>query len=668
MNMSLTAIRFPRQVLVVSVSAALFSQPTLSETLTGGTPDQADVNTLVVVGQATSGLDNLIDQQELEKTQANSLSDIFRHDPAVNVGGAVSMGQKIYVRDIGEDLLNISVDGAEQAGAVFHHAGRINIEPELLKQVEIEAGAGSATAGPGALGGSVRFTTKDPEDLLKDGQNVGALLKAGYSSNGSGNKFSTTVYGRDSGGILSGMVSLVDSNFDNLEDGNGDEIPGSESDKSLGFVKLVANFDEAHRLSVSYEDLNERGDVLYKPELGNANNNVPEPTKGDRTTTIINYGWNPQDNELIDFSVNLYHTDNKQAREYTGTSYDGGVKSVGTTIENTSLLGNHKLIYGVNYRDDKSTLNDVDTSPYHFEETGEVWGVYVQDVVDVTDQLTVTGGVRFDDYHLEDVNGLEFDDDGVSPNLSANYALNDQWSVSAGYAEAFRGPEVKDAFKLSSASNDSSLKGEESHNTELGLNYDNDNFSLSAGVYKSVIENPIGGTVPWSKVAVNLEDDIKSKGVYLRAEYTMDRLQLGASLKKSKVEAGGETVTRYVYGSGAVSIGDTIQLDASYQFSNTFEAGWNMEYVRSIDDIKLQVGTDTLLTEKPSYTVHDIYARWLPTGNEDFSVSLAVNNLFDEQYLNHASVEDFEDNAGWAGIVGSPDPGRDIRLTLAYSF
>ena len=93
-----------------------------------------------------------------------------------------------------------------------------------------------------------------------------------------------------------------------------------------------------------------------------------------------------------------------------------------------------------------------------------------------------------------------------------------------------------------------------------------------------------------------------------------------------------------------------------------------MEYVRSIDDIKLQVGSDTLVTEKPSYTVHDIYARWLPTGNEDFSVSLAVNNLFDEQYLNHASVEDFEDNAGWAGIVGSPDPGRDIRLTLAYSF
>jgi len=99
--------------------------------------------------------------------------DVFRNETSVNVGGSVGISQKLYVRNVGEDLLNITVDGAEIAEAVFHHAGRVTVEPELLKRVEVEAGAGSAAAGPGALGGSVKFTTKDPKDLLKEGKNIG---------------------------------------------------------------------------------------------------------------------------------------------------------------------------------------------------------------------------------------------------------------------------------------------------------------------------------------------------------------------------------------------------------------------------------------------------------------------------------------------------------------
>ncbi|MDO6574968.1 Plug domain-containing protein, partial [Staphylococcus pasteuri_A] len=103
-----------------------------------------DMDALIIIDQITSDVDGQINQEQISSTQANDMADIFSQDAAVSAGGSVQMSQKIYVRNIGADNLNITLDGAEQAGAVFHHAGRISIEPELLKQVDIETGAGEA--------------------------------------------------------------------------------------------------------------------------------------------------------------------------------------------------------------------------------------------------------------------------------------------------------------------------------------------------------------------------------------------------------------------------------------------------------------------------------------------------------------------------------------------
>ncbi len=173
-----------KQTLLVTSLAAIFSSSTAFSQAQSTNEDINSLDMISVIGQATSGLDDVVSSEELEKVQANDLSDIFRKNPTVSVGGSVKSGQKIYVRNVGEDALNVSVDGAELAGAVFHHAGRVTVDPELLKRVEIEAGAGSATAGPGAIGGAVRFITKDPEDLLKEGESVGAIVKGSYFSNG----------------------------------------------------------------------------------------------------------------------------------------------------------------------------------------------------------------------------------------------------------------------------------------------------------------------------------------------------------------------------------------------------------------------------------------------------------------------------------------------------
>ncbi|MEF1231150.1 TonB-dependent receptor plug domain-containing protein, partial [Vibrio fortis] len=152
------------------------------------------------------------------------LNDIFRGDAEVSVGGSSGISQKIYVRGLEDTMLNISVDGAEQSGSLFHHQGRLSIEPELLKQVDVSAGAGRATNGPGALGGAIQFKTKDAHDLLHPNDSFGAQVKGGYYTNNDGYKVSTSLYGEVTEGLgLLASFGYVDGQ--NIKDGNGDSQP-----------------------------------------------------------------------------------------------------------------------------------------------------------------------------------------------------------------------------------------------------------------------------------------------------------------------------------------------------------------------------------------------------------------------------------------------------------
>src|SRR5690606_10437210 len=114
-----------------------------------------------------------ISERDLQQRQATDLEDALSLDPSITAGGSTGAAQKIYVRNLGEAMINVSVDGASQAGALFHHTGRIAVEPDLLRQIDVQPGIGSASEGPGSLGGSIRFQTKDPSDLLRPGQSWG---------------------------------------------------------------------------------------------------------------------------------------------------------------------------------------------------------------------------------------------------------------------------------------------------------------------------------------------------------------------------------------------------------------------------------------------------------------------------------------------------------------
>ena len=128
------------------------------------------------------------DRQELDRDNVNNIKDLVRYEPGVSVGGAGQRGgiSNYNIRGIDGDRILTQIDGVEIPNSFFNgpyaKTQRNYVDPEIIKRVEILRGPASALYGSNAIGGAVSYFTLDPDDIIKPGQDVGARLKAGYSS------------------------------------------------------------------------------------------------------------------------------------------------------------------------------------------------------------------------------------------------------------------------------------------------------------------------------------------------------------------------------------------------------------------------------------------------------------------------------------------------------
>lgn len=648
----------PRSALFVAMAAVTASPLAMA---------QEDTRSLepiqVTAEREAAGTDARVTAETLENYQADDLEDVFAGQPEVAVGGSLGIAQKVYVRGFEDTLLNVSIDGAGQGGSLFHHTGRLAIEPELLKQVEVQTGAGRATSGPGALGGAIRFVTKDPEDLLRPGEQVGALVRFGTFSNSDGYKVNSTLFGRLSDRWTT-LVSVSQSDHERFEDGDGNEIAGTDARQQLGFAKLVGQLPGDQTLKLSHEVRTDEGERPQRPQWVVSGFNSLYDLDGRRDTTTLNYGFRPSDVPLLNLDATVYHSENdiEQNVEDRWGRYFGFARSVGGDVHNTSYVGDLTLIYGVDYREDKVNAGYADDRRAE-EETADVTGVYLQNDWDLTRNLLLSAGVRYDRYQLDDNSDQRFEEEGVSPNASVSWEAVDGLVLRAGYAEAFRGPTTHDAFKLEGSSNDPDLEAEEARNTEIGFDYTYQNFTLGGEVYRSRIDNAIGDPL-FGPIRYENVGDLESDGYLITTGYQWQRLSAGLSFHHNDAEIDGAPLTVYEFNGLGNTIGDTWIADLAYRWNRNLEFGWQGRFVQGIDDLETSVGE----IDKPGYGVHDLFVNWLPTGNPDLRVTLTVKNVGDKQYIDHASNADYQHIPDYEGIVGMPEPGRDVRLGLAMRF
>ncbi|MDO8825401.1 TonB-dependent receptor domain-containing protein [Methylophaga sp.] len=609
-----------------------------------------------VTGNTITPETNSVTAEQIEKLQANDLRDLFSQSPEVTIGGGPGFAQKLYVRGIEDQLLSITIDGAQQATRQFHHAGRISIEPELLKRVEVNAGAGNALSGPGALGGSVKFVTKDPEDMLKPGEQFGGLVKGMFSSNTDSFKTNTSLFGRLTDD-WSAMVSYTQADVKNYKDGDGNEMLGTEADQEYLFAKVVGHLTDSQTVRLSYEKHEDEGERTQRPQWKVAGFNPLYPIESERETVTLNYNLNPIDNPYLDLGLTVYNTETEMFQNGRYGPFTGSGESVGFDLRNTSILGMHKVTYGVDYREDKTIAKEA-VGPNSKDES-TVKGIYIQDDIQLSDDLLLSAGLRYDDYELDnEFANTSYDENDVSSNIGLNYHFTDNWSVFASYAEAFKGPLAQDAFKIGFTSNAPDLKPEKAKNVEFGVAYESLTWFGSAKAYRSEIQDVIGVSPLNSRLFVNL-GDLESDGYILELGRRWDSVMARISYHYNDAEVDGVKANAYDHNGIANTVRDTLTASLDYQYDPQWSFGWNARFVKGNKVDSRVIGE----ANQPGFGVHDLYAQWMPSTTKDVRIALTVRNVFDKNYIDHSSVADYE-----PVLSGYEEPGRDVRLSVAWQF
>ena len=179
----------------LALSALLPSSRAVAAPAPEPSPDATLLDAVIVVATRNEGAIadapatvSVVPRVEIERTQAQDLRELFRYEPSVTVvGGFGRFGLgDVRIRGLGGNRVQLQVDGVNVADSFnigsFSNADRDAVDVSILKQAEVLRGPASALYGSDALGGTVRFVTLDPVDLLPGDDGFAGRVRAGAAS------------------------------------------------------------------------------------------------------------------------------------------------------------------------------------------------------------------------------------------------------------------------------------------------------------------------------------------------------------------------------------------------------------------------------------------------------------------------------------------------------
>lgn len=500
-------VSFKRSLLAVAVMSAATAayaenkDDTIVVTASGFAQEMRDAPASITV----------ITKEQLQNKPAANLIDMVKDVEGVSVIGG-SLKPDISIRGLSGDYTLIMVDGRRQNsresrpnGSGGYEAGFIP-PVEAIERIEVIRGPMSSLYGSDAMGGVINIITKAVADEWHGSMGMGGIIQ---ESKDYGNSANTDFY--VSGPLIKDKLGLqVYGGLNYRREDHLQEGTPRKDDKNITaklaftpiegqkFLAEVGRSTQEHTSTPgkSIDETTTRGGIVQKnnkSEVHNNRNHWALTWKGD---------WDEINSELSVYQENTIRKTNtgkwNKVSEDWIMAYEARQPEVTNTVVDgkvTAFLPSNVLTVGGQYQyaklKDDSVIKNKQTVTEKM--TADQKALFVEDEFSVTDDLTLTGGLRMDDH--------EFYGKHWNPRAYAVYKLTDEITIKGGVAKAFRAPTLRELSPNFGTSTQGGaaimygnrdLKPETSVTEELGIAYDHESgFSVSATLFNTEFKNKL---------------------------------------------------------------------------------------------------------------------------------------------------------------------------------
>jgi hemoglobin/transferrin/lactoferrin receptor protein len=605
----------------------------------------------VSAGGETAPGDVEVGEEEIERIDPSDLQDLFSREPGIAVGSSLPMSQKVYVHGVEETNLNVTIDGGRQNNKIFHHSATNLIDPSLMKAVSIDAGVAPADAGPGALGGSIAYETKDAKDLLEPGRNFGGFLNGSYETNGD-----TVTTGASAYGLIDGFEYLGYINYAHGNDfvaGDDSVIFGSGMDLLSGLGKVAYEADSGDRFEFSYERVADDALRPFRANIGSVDS-VSFDTRRytmTRQNVVFTYTdqtptgwWDPK-------VVLAYGVTDLEVLEPWGST--GRTGSFNGKAENRFAFDLGSITAGVDFYSDRARYADPD---YSAIENASNLGLYAQARLEPIEPARLSFGVRGDHQWFEGTDGSTFDNAGVSGNVSGEFDITDWLMARAGVSRVWGGIPLAENF-IANPDWDygAGPVPVTSENYVAGLMIHHRGFTLEGSVFQTDIHD--ARTPSWASAIASR--DFRTRGFEVGGGYNWGNGFVRAKFARVDATIDDAVADSYFGQYLGTPLGDIISLEIAHTFVD-----WGLT-LGADAQIALK-NTKTTVTEGkvlPGYEVANLFVEYVPLQFPNLTLRGEVNNIFDETYADRATYgQDF------VGVVPLLEPGRSFKISATARF
>ncbi|UHD46818.1 FepA family TonB-dependent siderophore receptor [Aureimonas altamirensis] len=665
----------------------------------------------------------------------NDLSDIIRRQPGVNLTGNSASGvrgnnRQIDIRGMGPENTLILIDGKPVLSRNAIRYGRSGerdtrgdsnwVPPEAVERIEVLRGPAAARYGSGAAGGVVNIITKRPaEQSVTVSSYVNIPQHSEEGKTFRGNVFAGGPLGQDFAYRVYGSYSKTNADDPAI---NADaallpsDIPagreGVVNKDVRGVLTWYANESHEFEFEAGYS---RQGNIFTGDrQLAGTSSIIEElASQGEETNTLYRTTLALTHRGNYEFGTsNSYvqweNTRNNRFLEGTAGSGEGAISSnleKGTiTLDNWAAKSEFNIPFTYHfdqnvtvgaefrgeYMDDPVSLRQgiasgvvipgVPSDPADRDSKidAQLYGLYLEDNIHVTDKLIVTPGIR-GDYHSEFGSN-------ASPSLNASYDLTDEISLKAGIARAFKAPnlyQLNENYVYFTMGNgcpfnfpslglgcyvigNPDLKAETSINKEVGINYIND-AGWQAGLtyfHNDYKDRITAGVVPVGVLgrAQLFQWDNTPKAVLSGLE--------GNLLVPLLDTVNWRTNATYMLESEDKETGNPLSLVPEYTVNTALEWQATERLFTALTLThygKTEAPSQNVVTGRLATNTDDLDPYTLVGFNVDFQaneqlrIGAGVSNIFDERLFRKGSG-----NA--AGAATFNEPGRSFYLKVSTTF